>query len=308
MTDRPAVATGPPAPSAAEAAVRAGARADGGLARLRAMDPLLLVLRASLVVLLVNSNDDPPVLVGVALVCVVALPRPALLRSRWLWTAAFVAIGLRQLATWHTIDDHVVVTTYWCGAIALGLGARQPRVTLAASARWLVGSVFLLAAGWKVLSGQFVDGTFFRYTLLFDDRFEVAARVVAGTTERIRDADLTAVNGLLAGGGRGEVALQEGPRAAELALVLTWWGVAVEAAIAAAFLLPLRERWRWLRHATLIAFATTTYLVIPVGGFGSLLLVLGAAQARSDRGRAAYVAGAAGLLAWAGVWPLLFLH
>lgn len=34
---------------------------------------------ASRLALLVNSNDDPIVMVGVAVVCLVALPRPALL-------------------------------------------------------------------------------------------------------------------------------------------------------------------------------------------------------------------------------------
>ncbi|MGQ0520630.1 MAG: hypothetical protein ACT4PX_05700 [Actinomycetota bacterium] len=294
------VAAGAPAPPA-------GAT-PGPLERLRTADPLLLVLRASLVVLLVNGNDDPVVMAGVAVLCFAALPRPRLLCSPWLWAGAFAAVGARQLATWHTLDDHVVVTTYWCGAIALGLGARDPRATMALSARWLVGLVFALAAGWKLLSGQFLDGTFFRYALLFDERFEVLSRTLAGTTDRIRDADVGAVAGLLAGGGGGEVALVEGSGGPALALVFTWWGVLVEAAVALTFLLPLRGRWRHLRPASLFAFAGTTYVLLPVGAFGALLLVLGAAQAESERLRAAYVLGIGAMLAWAAAWPVLFLR
>lgn len=292
------VATGAP-PAAA---------GPGPLARVRAADPLLVVLRASLVVLLVNGNDDPVVMAGVAVLCLVALPRPRLLCSPWLWAGAFAVVGARQLAGWHNLDDHVVVATYWCGAIALALGARDPRATMALSARWLVGLVFALAAGWKLLSGQFLDGSFFRYSLLFDDRFEVVGRILAGTTDRIRDADVGAVAGLLARGGGGEVALVEGPGGPDLALVLTWWGVLIEAAVAATFLLPLRGRWRHLRHGTLFAFAGTTYAVLPVGAFGALLLVLGAAQAESERLRTAYVLGIGVMLAWATAWPLLFLR
>ena len=56
-----------------------------------------------------------------------------------------------------------------------------------------------------------------------------------------------------------------------------------------------------------MAFAATTYLVVPIGGFGTLLLILGAAMATTDRGRRAYYLGAVVLLLWAGLWPLLFL-
>ncbi len=277
------------------------------LAWLRGSDPLLLLLRASLLVLLVNSNDDPWVFAAVAVTCVIALPRPAVLCSPWLWGAAFVTIGLRQLMTWHTIDDHIIATTYWCGALALGLTATEPRRTLAASARLLVGALFAFAVGWKLRSGEFLDGSFFRYSLLFDDRFDVVARVVGGTATAALDANIADVNALVASGGGSPVHLREGPRNVAVANVFTYWGVGIEAAVAVAFLLPLRRRFAWLRHATLIAFVASTYVVVPIGGFGSLLLVLGAAMAPEGRLQVGYYLAGASLWAWAGVWPLVFL-
>ena len=192
-----------------------------------------------------------------------------------------------------------------------GLAGGDPLATLALSARFLVGSLFAFAAGWKLFSGQFLDGTFFRYTLSFDERFEVVARFVGGTTDAMRGSNLAAVNQLLAAGGGGEVVLREGAGAPALAVVFTWWGLLIELAVAAVFLLPLGRRWHRarhrVRHATLATFAATTYAVVPVGGFGALLLVLGATQADSERGRVAYLAGAVALLAWAALWPALFL-
>jgi len=276
-------------------------------AALVGMDPLLLLLRSSLLALLVNSNDDALVLIAVAVLCAVALPRPPVLRSPWLWAALFVAIGLRQAATWHQVDDHIIVTTYWCGAVALGLTARDPRRTLAASARLLVGAVFAFAAAWKLRSGEFVDGSFFRYSLLFDDRFETVARIAGGTTHAMRTANLDGLNALAVDpDGGGWQQLQEGTRNVAVAQAFTWWGLVVESAVAVAFLVPLRRRWEGLRVAALVAFAGTTYLVVPVGGFGTLLLVLGAAQASSDRLRVAYLWAAIGLLAWAWLWPVVF--
>lgn len=276
------------------------------LLALRTADPMLLLLRASLLTLLVNSNNDPPVFVAVALLCLVALPRPGLVRSPWLWAGLFVAIGARQLATWHTIDDHIVVTTYWCGALALGLTARHPRPVIAASARFLVGALFAFAAGWKLRSGQFLDGTFFRYSLLFDGRFETPARLVGGTTRAALRANVDALHDLdLSGTGR-EVLLEEGPRNKAVALAFTWWGALIETTVAVVFLVPLRPRMAWIRHASLLAFATTTYVIVPIGGFGTLLLVLGAAQAASERLRTGYYLGGIVLLIWAAIWPSLF--
>jgi hypothetical protein len=272
------------------------------------MDPLLLMLRTSLVALLVNSNDDTPVLLAVAAVTVVALPRPALLRSPWLWGVLFLVIGARQLSGWHQVDDHIVVTTYWCGAIALGLTATDPRRTLAASARLLVGAVFAFAAVWKLRSGEFADGTFFRYSLLLDERFDTVARLIGGTTREAL-ADNVARLGALAGAPRagGSEQLLEGPRNELVARFFTGWGIVTESAVAVAFLVPLRRAWEWLRPAALVAFAGTTYLVVPIGGFGTLLLVLGSAQAPNDRLRIAFVWAGAGFLLWAGIWPTIFL-
>lgn len=270
-------------------------------------DPLLLLLRASLVVLLVNSNDDILVLVAVAAVALVALPRPPVLRHPAFWGALFIGVGARQLATWHSIDDHIVVTTYWCGALALGLGARDARATIATSARFIVGSLFAFAAAWKLRSGEFVDATFFRYSLLFDGRFETVARLIGGTTQAALDVNHEALRSLDLAASSGEVILREGGRNRLLANAFTWWGVAIETTVAVAFLLPLPKPRGWMRHGSLIAFAATTYLLLPVAGFGALLLVLGAAQATSTRLSVGYYVGAVILVSWAAVWPRLFL-
>lgn len=274
---------------------------------LLAMDPLLLLLRVSLVAVLVNANDDIPRLMVTAAVCLVALPRPAVLRSPWLWAALFALAAIRQLLDWHQVDDHIIVTTYWSGAVALGLTATDPRRTLAASARLLVGVLFLFAAGWKLGSGEFADGTFFRYSLLFDSRFETVAREVGGTSSHLFDEGAASLQRLATTPAVGGTALiEEGPRNRGLAQVFTGWGILIESLVAVAFLLPLRRRWEWARHSALLAFAVTTYLVVPVGGFGTLLLVLGSAQATSDRLRVGYLWGGAALLLWSWVWLPIF--
>jgi len=275
------------------------------LRHLRTADATTTLAAASLLGLLVVSNDDPWLFLTAAVACAVAIPNQRLLLSPWLWGSLFVIVGLRQLATWHTIDDHTIVMTYWCAAMALGLTATETGRTLAASARLLIGTLFAFAAGWKLLSGQFIDGTFFRYSLLFDERFETVARVVGGTSDAVRDQNIDDVTRLVSNG-TSAVEAAEGPRNESVALAFTWWGVMIETAVAVTFLIPLREPWAWLRHATLVAFAATTYLIVPVGGFGTLLLILASAMVTTDRARLAYYGGAAALLVWSGLWPLLF--
>jgi hypothetical protein len=273
----------------------------------REMDPLLLLLRWSLLTLLANANDDPLVLITVAIANVIALPRPRILCSPWFWWAAFLLVGVRQLATWHTIDDHIIVTTYWCLAVALALSAREVLPTLAASARLIVGLVFALAASWKLFGGQFIDADFFRYELLFDDRFQTVARWVGGTSSADLESNLGVLRGLLTQPEVGARApLVEGPRNVAVAVAFTGWGAFIECAVAVAFLIPLRARHEWARPAALLAFAGTTYAIVPVGGFGTLLMLLGAAQATSHRLRMVYLAAGLLLLVWAGIWPLLF--
>jgi hypothetical protein len=279
-----------------------------GWSALLEAEPLLLLARCSLLVVLINSHLDPPVFVLMAVACVVALPNPRIVLSPWFWAGLFVGIGTRQLSDWHTIDDHIVATTYWCGALALGLAAQDRRGTLAASARLLIGMVFAFATAWKLGSGEFIDGRFFRYTLLFDDRFRSIAHVIGGTPGVMDMANHDGLHAL----GRADTTgatmlLREGSRNVGVAWTMTIWGVLVEAAVAVSFLVPLRRHWAWLRHAALYAFAVTAYVIVPVGGFGVLLLVLGSATADTPPGRAGYVVGAAGLVAWAGIWPVVFL-
>ena len=69
---------------------------------------------------------------------------------------------------------------------------------------------------------------------------------------------------------------------AAASLVLSYWTILIEGLVAASFLLKMS---RWLyqkRDWILIGFVITTYAVIPVLGFGALLMVMGLIQAKSN--------------------------
>jgi hypothetical protein len=207
------------------------------------------------------------------------------------WLAAAAIVAARIAWDWPLADNHIYLLAYWCLAIGLALDAPNPTTTLQASGRWLLAAAFTCAVLWKgLLSPDFMDGRFFRMTLIVDERFEDLVRLTTGMSLDEIDRHRMALAPLGAGA---ELAIDESlvepPALGPLALGLTWGGVLLEAAIAAAFLAPLSAGRRWIRHALLILFCVATYPIAPVAGFGWLLLATGVVSAETAGWRAAYV-------------------
>ena len=90
-------------------------------------------------------------------------------------------VAARIVVVWPLSDNHIYLLAYWCLAIGLALSSAAPAATLSASSRWLLGAAFAMAVLWKaVLSPDYIDGRFFRVTLLTDERFADASLVFGG--------------------------------------------------------------------------------------------------------------------------------
>ncbi len=257
------------------------------LPELLASDPLELVPRLTLLLLLLNPGMRWVERVPVLILAGVALLSPVLARSPWTWLALCAATGWRLVAGWPLHDNHDYLTSLWCLAIATSLAAPDARAALARNARLLVGLTFLFATLWKgVLSPDFVDGTFFRVTLLEDSRFANLAVVAGGMDDALFDANDEARVAYARGVAWSRSGFVEPPAVPRLALLLTVYTLAIEAALALAFLWPGSggpARWR---DALLVVFAATTFAVASVAGFGWLLMTLGLAQCGAERPRA----------------------
>jgi hypothetical protein len=253
--------------------------------------------------LLVNVRDDRGLTVVVAAMALVVFLNRRVREAPAFWLLLAAVIAARQLGYFLTLDDHVVASTYWCLGLGCGLLAVDREGTQRRTAGLLVGLVFALAATWKLTSGQFVDARFFRFTMIWDGRFEHLEWI---TDQQRHEMHRDALRGLLGGPpGRPAVTWTEGPRSDVVATAMTWWGLVIEVAVAVTFLLPLR-RMAWVRHAALLAFMATTYLVVPITGFGLLLSVLGAVHTDDVRWRRAYlVAFVALVVIWPPIWRLL---
>jgi hypothetical protein len=181
---------------------------------------------------------------------------------------------------------------------------------LSASSRWLLGAAFGLAVLWKaVLSPDYVDGRFFRVTLLTDERFADASLVFGGLSRNQMAANRAFLEPLPEGAALLDPPpFVEPPRLRVFAAVATWGGLTLEALIAILSVIPAGGRVLLARHASLLAFCVTTYALAPVAGFGWLLSAMGLAQCRPNQPvlRGAYVAAFILILLytefpWAGV-------
>ena len=257
----------------------------------RTIEPV--VLRLTLVAVLLTAAGHWSIRFPTLLGAGVLLALPRLQRTPWPWLALAALVAARVVHRWPLADNHVYLAAYWLLAIGLALASRTPRAALAAGARPLVGLVFAFAVLWKAfLSPDYLDGRFYRVTLLTDDRFAGAVRLFGGLAEDDLAANREILTPLRGGAVPFEAPdLHEPPAFRRLVVAATWGSLALEAVIAALFLAPLASA-EAARHAALLAFCVGTYALAPVAGFAWLLLSMGAAQCRT-RERAwsvAYVA------------------
>src|SRR5690606_9070556 len=126
----------------------------------------------------------------------------------------------------------------------------------------LLGLAFVFAVIWKAfLSPDFLDGRFFRVTLLTDPRFGGAAQLLGGLSADELAASREALRPLPDGA---ELltppTISEPLRLRALAAISTWGIVALEAAVALLMLAPAMMALAWLRHTALLLFCAITYL------------------------------------------------
>ncbi len=246
-------------------------------------DPVDLALRLTLLGFLLRPIGDPWSAPFLLLVPTAALIVPALARSAVLWGVLAAACAWRVAADWPAPDNHAYLLVYWCLAICLGLALRDPAAVLRQNARLLIGLTFALATLWKLaLSPDFVDGTFFRVTLISDYRFEAFVQLVGG----LHYDQLEAFREFLARPTAPHDILPEFPaRFWHLGTALTVATLLSESAVALTFLWPGSAgpaRWR---DASLMVFCLGVYGVATVASFGWLLLAMGVAQSAPERTR-----------------------
>ena len=245
-----------------------------------------------------GSGVESQVLAGVLLL---ALPW---VRQRW-WAWGLLTVVTAFGVFSHVLvdlDNHHFLHVYWLAALTVACLARDPAWTLGRAGRLLVGWLFLFATLWKLLTPDFTDGAFLAYLLSIDrnlTRIPIALDWV--------DPDITSENRIAVTAMRHDpevephpVPVQVSPTIDRLATPLSLLTLALEAAVALTFLLPLRGAWTRWREVSLFAFVLVTYPALPVLSFAALLIAMSLA-ATTMRAPWAQISHVAVLLA---VWGM----
>lgn len=264
------------------------------------LDPDLprFALQMAILGYVVVVHSDPIRAAVGALLAALGLFVADLITKRWFWAVVGAVTTVWFLLDWPLLDNHVALSVYWGLAIAVVLGRNDWVETLAETGRWTIVAVFALAVFWKIESPDFLDFRFFEWTLVVDPRFEPVAKVMG-----MSSASLAANRELVAAGMEGVIESSSGVVA--MARVLTVGTLLLEGAVALTW--ALGDRMGRLRHWLLVTFAAVTYLMVPVAGFGFMLLVIAIATVNTRIGRLGYAFGAFGLVAYALLWSSVVL-
>lgn len=237
----------------------------------------------------------PLVRAGLVATAGAALVWPGIARRPWVWWAMAGLMGCALWANWMLVDNHVFLATYWLVAVACARSAPGPSraPALARAAAALIGLTMLFATVHKLRTPEYLSGDFFHLTFLTEPRFAPLGWVLGEDLGQIAVANDERLAALEGDPTQGAVALlTSGSKLGELARAMSIVVVAFELLLAVLWLLPsdspLARRWR---HASLLAFALSTYLIAPVPGFGGILVIVGLADTRPGEGklRAAYL-------------------
>ena len=255
--------------------------------------PLDLVLRLTALEILLRPMGFWAIRAPLLVIAAVALLVPRVLRAPLTWCALSLLIAWQLIDNWPLPDNHIYLLCYWCFAIFLALRSLEMNQVLATSSRFLLGLTFLFAFLWKgILSPDYLDGRFFRVTLLQDERFAHTSMVFGDLQKEQLEENREYLFALPHGA---ELLhpprLVEPPALRKLAHFFTWGALFSEGALALLLLLPLRGSLKQIRHILLLLFCILTYAFAPVSGFGWLVLVMGLVQCDPSQGRlrAAYV-------------------
>jgi hypothetical protein len=183
--------------------------------------------------------------------------------------------------------------TYWVLAMvraACEQDAAKRDQFLRVNGRILIGLAFSFAVAAKLLSGDFVDGGFFRYTLQMDSRFMNLARYVGGVDMHalagIKASTSDLKSAYLLGVDIGQVPLLHSARLSVLIYSMTWWTIFIESAVAFVFIWPWQGAVvQWGRRYLLWIFLFSTYAIAFVPGFAWTLTVMGLAQMPKSQAR-----------------------
>lgn len=249
-----------------------------------------LTLKLTILLYLLNNSNYWYVKIPVTIVCLLALLFSRYLYTKPLWLGLALVMTVGNIPHYFEIDNHKFLFIYWCLAIFICLYSDNFEYYLRQNAKWLIGLVFFFACLWKSMSNDYLDGSFFVYSLLTDDRFIqflLALNVIPKEVVEFNQSSLRYLVNDSPPPHQANLQFTYGIK--QLAYFFTYWGLLLEGLIAVAFLLPLKTLFGRYRDYTLALFLVSTYLIAPVWGFGCILSIMGLSQSTEKKFKVFYI-------------------
>lgn len=218
-----------------------------------------------------------------ALCLFLVLWEPALVSARS-WLVLSTGSLWVLASNWHFMDNHKYLMWYWSLAVAIALSQTDSFRVLKDNARLLIGLSFFFATLWKLLGGEFLDGSFYGYIYLTPGIFTNVARLFGGVSMETLESNYELYRVFEATPDPTGVVFLNGVAIVRgFSLFSAYWTIVVELFITICFLAPNGSFVARFRHLTLLLFLCTTYFIAPVAPFAILLATLGYTQVDDDQ-------------------------
>jgi hypothetical protein len=244
-----------------------------------------LVLRLTALVAIVYAAQSEVLEAFFVVIAGAGLVAPALLRRSRFWVTLLVLSAVFHGLKWSSIDNHKVLFAYWLLAVALAIKTATVSESLGRAGRLLIGACFACGLFWKLFGGEYLNGSFLTFSLLVNTKFLPLTEAFSGLTSA-QISQFTGDVGLLRAGVLRPEALviPVTERLSMMALAASYFTLAIEGAIALAFLLGDRLG-SVARHALLLLFIFVVYPIATVPGFACILVVMGLADLKAHQTR-----------------------
>jgi hypothetical protein len=241
----------------------------------------IVVLQLSAVLMAVWGTDHPGLQGVLMALCAVLLSSRRLLTSPWPWLLGAGVLGAWiSVNSWSIVSQHKIFVFEWVLACGVTLFAPDPERALAVSGRFLLAGLFGLATFWKLAGGEYFDGGFMEWLLLWREELGGILSRFGGLDAALVKANYDAVAQLRSAPITNDwVAIHATPRIDLWGDLLSWGTILGEGVVALLFLAPLSERLRPARDLSILGFVLTVDVAFPYTGFAFPMLMAGLAQA-----------------------------
>lgn len=203
-----------------------------------------------------------------------------ILRSPVLWGILSLTTFAALFDFWETVDNHMWLMLYWILVVFFATLSNRIYKTdildfLKHNAIFILVFTMGVSVLQKVFGGVFMDGSFFEFTILTDERFFLIAHYLGDISifDFFNNVDmLSNVSDPYS-----PLVIKTSPAIRTVSLIFTYSIVLLEVCIAALFLFRNKKAHLWA-HILNGLFVITVYFIAPVYAFAFLIIILGIAS------------------------------